>query len=60
MLPTFSAADGVTFAAGSDFLWTSSDPSESDSDSAISELLGFLFGRRGRFGLDGGVACKGA
>ena len=57
---TFSTADGVTLAVGSAFLWTSSDSSESDSDSAISELLGFLFGLRGRFGLDGGVACNGA
>ena len=40
----------------STFLWTSSFSSESDSDSAISELLGFLGGLRGRFGLDGGVA----
>ena len=45
-------------AAESAFLWASSDSSESDSDSAISELLGFLFGLRGRFGLDGGVACN--
>ena len=43
---------------------TSSDSSESDSDSAISELLGFLGGLRGRFPLVavgvGGAAADGA
>ena len=55
---TFSVV-GVTTAVESTFLvGISSDSSESDSDSAISELLGFLGGLRGRFGLDGGVAWK--
>ena len=54
---TFSVVVEVTMAVvESTFLWTSSFSSESDSDSAISELLGFLGGLRGRFGLDGGVA----